>query len=99
MLFKCNNRTPETRYLDAQLDYNKLLIEQANQRFSHCGYVRRFHKTTEAIEAFLDKIALEAAEELKNLEDERKVLQLKLKAAQDKAGYYYVELFKEKNHE
>jgi len=80
---KFRNRTPEIVSLEQLLDYNQLLIEQAKWRIAHCKFVGHCDDT---MQLFFDNIVHDANSDISRLFDERKVLQLKLKAANIKAG-------------
>ena len=80
---KFRNRTPEIVALEQLLDYNQLLIEQAKWRITHCKFVGR---CDDAMQKFFDNIVRDSNSDISRLSDERKVLQLKLKAANIKAG-------------
>ena len=80
---KFRNRTPEIVALEQRLDFNEMLIRHARERIAHCKFVGRCDDT---MQKFFDDIFNTANNEITNLSNERKVLQLKLKAANIKAG-------------
>lgn len=84
------NRTPEVRELELRLDIIEMLRQQALERIAMFN-VRTdpniYNESLPINRELLAPIKDNAEKELARLYDEHKILELKIKAAQDAAGY------------